>query len=230
MARDTSARHTITSLTLPVAMGYIPLGAVFGFLFVQAGGSAWLAILSSLLIYAGAAQFMMIPMLAAGASIGAIALATFVLNLRHAFYGLSLLNSLPPGHWRRWYAVFGLTDETYSVLTALPPDTVPQRMALVTALNQGWWVLGTVLGALIGAQAQITLAGLDFVLASLFAVLAVEQWRVRADAVPIWLALAAYAVGYVIAPTQALVLAIAFSLLACALRPDPAERARKEAP
>jgi len=230
MSRSTHTRPSIASLTAPVAMGYIPLGAVFGFLFVQAGGAAWLAILSSLLVYAGAAQFMMIPMLAAGASVGTIALATFVLNLRHAFYGLSLLNSMPAARGQRWYAVFGLTDETYSVLTALPPDTVAGRMALVTALNQGWWVLGTALGALAGAQAQITLAGLDFVLAALFAVLAVEQWRARADTVPIWLALAAYAVGYAIAPAQALALAIALSLLACALRPDRPKRARKEAP
>ncbi len=229
MPRPTRARHSIASLTAPVAMGYIPLGAVFGFLFVQAGGAAWLAILSSLLVYAGAAQFMMIPMLASGASIGAIALATFVLNLRHAFYGLSLLNSMPARRWQRWYAVFGLTDETYSVLTALPPEASARHMALVTALNQGWWVLGTTLGALAGARAQITLAGLDFVLASLFAVLAVEQWRARADALPIWLALAAYAIGYTVAPGQALALAIALSLLACALRPDPAKDGRREA-
>lgn len=211
-------------------MGYIPLGAVFGFLFVQAGGTAWLAILSSLLVYAGAAQFMMIPMLAAGASIGTIALATFVLNLRHVFYGLSLLNNMPSHPLHRWYAVFGLTDETYSVLTALPQDAVKGRMALVTALNQGWWVLGTLLGALIGARAQIALTGLDFVLASLFAVLAVEQWRARKDAIPIWLALAAYAIGYTVAPAQALALAIALSLIAAAVRPDPATAVHKEAP
>lgn len=212
-------RHSIASLTAPVAMGYIPLGAVFGFLFVQAGGAAWLAILSSLLVYAGAAQFMMIPMLAAGASIGTIALATFVLNLRHVFYGLSLLNHMPAQALHRWYAVFGLTDETYSVLTALPPDAVKGRMVLVTALNQGWWVLGTTLGALAGAQGQIALAGLDFVLASLFAVLAVEQWRARHDPAPIWLALAAYAIGYALVPAQALALAIMLSLIAVAVRP-----------
>jgi len=64
------------ALTAPVAMGYIPLGTVFGFLFVQAGGAWWLAICSSLLVYAGAAQYMMIPLLAAGMSTASIALAT----------------------------------------------------------------------------------------------------------------------------------------------------------
>src|SRR5690606_29143280 len=109
---------SIPSLTAPVAMGYVPLGAVFGFLFVQAGGPGWLALASSLLIYAGAAQFMMVPMLAAGLPLSAIVLATLVLNLRHVFYGLSLLNTLPAGRLQRWYCIFALTDETYSVLTA----------------------------------------------------------------------------------------------------------------
>lgn len=210
---------SIPSLTAPVAMGYVPLGAVFGFLFVQAGGPGWLTLASSLLIYAGAAQFMMVPMLAAGLPLSAIVLATLVLNLRHVFYGLSLLNTLPAGRLQRWYCIFALTDETYSVLTALPAKERAPRMALISALNQGWWVIGTALGAVLGAQAQVGLAGLDFVLASLFAVLAVEQWRARRDPLPIWIAAAAYAAGCILMPSQALAIAIALSLVAAALRP-----------
>jgi 4-azaleucine resistance transporter AzlC len=204
----------IASLTAPVAMGYIPLGAVFGFLFVEAGGSGWLAIACSLFIYAGAAQFMMIPMLVAGASAGTIALATLVLNLRHVFYGISLLQTLPAGRWQRWYSIFALTDETYSVLTTLPESRRAGHMALVSALNQAWWVGGTLLGVIIGSHAQTSLAGLDFVLASLFAVLAVEQWRSKRNSTPLWIALIAYAVGYAVAPRHALVIAIALSLIA----------------
>ncbi len=80
-------------------------------------------------------------------------------------------------------------------------------------------MLGTVLGVVLGAQVQIGLTGLDFVLAALFAVLAVEQWRARRDTLPIWIALAAYAIALVILPAQALAIAIALSLLAAALRP-----------
>src|SRR5690606_30253974 len=119
---------------------------------------------------------------------------------------------------------FALTDETYSVLTALPAHERAARMTLLSALNQGWWVLGTALGALLGAQAQIALTGLDFVLAALFAVLAVEQWRARRDAVPIWIAAAAYAIGSLLMPAQALAIAIALSLAATALRPARAPR------
>ena len=182
---------SVLTLTTPVAMGYVPLGTVFGFLFVQAGGAWWLAILSSLLVYAGAAQYMMIPMIAAGLPIGTIALATLIVNLRHVFYGLSLLDRFPRHLGLRGYMTFALTDETYSVLTTLPATTPPRQMALVALLNQSWWVLGTTLGALLGARAQITLAGLDFVLAALFAVLATEQWRSRKSAAPLWVALAA---------------------------------------
>lgn len=195
-------------------MGYIPLGTVFGFLFVQAGADAWLAVLASLLVYAGAAQYMMIPMIAAGLPVGAIALATLVVNLRHVFYGLSLLRKMPQERWLRWYMVFGLTDETYSVLTSLPESTPPRKMAAVTLLNQGWWVLGTAIGALVGAQARMPLAGLDFVLAALFAVLAVEQWRTRKTPVPLWVALASYAVASLLSPRHALVISIAISVAA----------------
>lgn len=209
-----SAHFSVLSLTAPVAMGYIPLGTVFGFLFVQAGAEWWVAVLTSLVVYAGAAQYMMIPMLAAGMSVGTIALATLIVNLRHVFYGLSLLHKLPHKKWLRWYMIFALTDETYSVLTTLPDKTSDRQMALLALLNQAWWVLGTVVGAVIGAQAQITLAGLDFVLAALFAVLTVEQWRSRKSAAPLWVALAAYALAYFVAARHALVLSIALSIVA----------------
>lgn len=215
-----SASHplAVLRLTAPVAMGYVPLGTVFGFLFVQAGAQWWLAILASVLVYAGAAQYMMIPMLAAGLSWGTIALATLVVNLRHVFYGLSLLHQFPKGTLLRWYMAFGLTDETYSVLTIAPKTTSHQQMALITLLNHGWWVLGTTLGAVIGAQAQIHLRGLDFVLAALFAVLAVEQWRTKKSPAPLWFALVAYAVAYAVAyplaPQHALVISIVLTLVA----------------
>ncbi len=218
----TNNNLSVIELTTPVAMGYIPLGAVFGFLFVQAGGSAWLAILASLWLYAGAAQYMIIPMLAANLPISTILLATLVINLRHIFYGLSLLNSMPKKLWQRWYCVFSLTDETYSVLTALPEHSREQKMALLAALNQAWWVLGTIIGVVLGAQAQLDLAGMDFVLAALFAVLAVEQWRASKDLIPIWIAVIAYATAVLIKPSQALLIAIALSLLAAIIRPYPA--------
>ena len=223
---------SVLSLSVPVAMGYVPLGMVFGFLLVQAGGAWWLAVAASVLVFAGAAQFMVVPMLAAGLPVAAIALATLVVNLRHIFYGLSLLDKLPHQPWARWYLVFALTDETYSVLTTLPPGTSTRQMVGVALLNQGWWVLGTLLGALIGTQAQVPLVGLDFALAALFAVLAVEQWRSAHTVLPLWVALGSYALAQVLMPQQALLISIALSVLAGLLLPQwlAAKAADKVAP
>ncbi len=204
---------SVWTLSIPVAMGYVPLGMVFGFLFVQAGAVWWLALVASVLVFAGAAQFMMVSMLAAGLPVASIALATLIVNLRHVFYGLSLLERLPTSPWARWYLVFALTDETYSVLTTLPSGTSPRQMVAVALLNQAWWVLGTVLGALIGTQAQVPLVGLDFALTALFAVLAIEQWRSAHNAAPLWVALGSYTLAQILLPGQALLVAIALSVL-----------------
>ncbi|TRZ66434.1 MAG: branched-chain amino acid ABC transporter permease [Comamonadaceae bacterium] len=211
-----SQKPTVSALalTLPVAMGYIPLGTVFGFLFVQAGGAWWLAVAASIFVYAGAAQYMMIPMLAAGMSVGSIALATAIVNMRHVFYGLSLLNKMPQNPFLKWYLIFGLTDETYSLVTTMPQDCEPKKMVWVALINQGWWVLGTLMGALIGVQASSQLVGLDFALVALFCVLAVEQWRSRKSSAPLWVALASYAMAYPLLPSHAMVVAIGLSVAA----------------
>lgn len=208
------AARGLLALTWPVAMGYVPLGMVFGFLFVQAGGDWWLALAISALVYAGAAQFTMIPMLAASMPAATIALAVAVVNLRHVFYGLSLLDRVPHAGWRRWYLAFALTDETYSLLTATGARDDGASMARIAAANQGWWLLGTALGALVGERAEVPLAGLDFALAALFAVLAVEQWRNRASAAPLWVAVGSYGAASLLAPAHALALAILASILA----------------
>lgn len=211
-----SQKPTVSALamTLPVAMGYIPLGAVFGFLFVQAGGAWWLAVAASIFVYAGAAQYMMIPMLVAGMSVVSIAVATAIVNLRHVFYGLSLLNRMPQNQFLKWYLIFGLTDETYSLVTTMPQDCEPKKMVWVALINQGWWVLGTLMGALIGAQASSHLVGLDFALVALFCVLAVEQWRSRKSSAPLWVALASYAMAYPLLPNHAMVVSIGLSVTA----------------
>lgn len=223
-------QHSLSALALtaPVAMGYIPLGTVFGFLFVQAGGAWWLAVCSSILVFAGAAQYMMIPMLSAGISVGAITMATLIVNLRHVFYGLSLLDKLPRSKWQRWYLVFALTDETYSVITTMQGSADHKKMVTVALLNHAWWVLGTLLGAVIGAQAKITLAGLDFALVALFCVLAVEQWRSRKSAAPLWVALLAYAIAYPVSPKHAMVASIALCVAAAVTLEVKAQFAAQE--
>lgn len=202
----------LLSLSLPVAMGYVPLGAVFGFLLVQAGAAWWLGPLASVFVFAGAAQFMVVPMLAVGLPLASIAVATLVINLRHVFYGLSLLHRLPSAWWARAYLSWALTDESYSVINALPAATPASHVIGVAALNHFWWVLGTVIGSVMGAQISTAWTGVDFALAALFAVLAVEQWRASGTLVPIAVAALAYGVALLVVPTQALLLSIVLTV------------------
>lgn len=162
--------------SLPVAFGYVPLGLAFGVLLTGLGYDWWWAPLMGLVIYAGSAQFLAVSLLAAGAGALDAFLATLLLNLRHLFYGLGVLDRYRALGWLRPYAVFGLTDETFSLLAGAAPHRRDRRYVLgVTALNQSWWVLGCTLGALAGHSLPFSTQGLAFSLTALFAVLLVEQ-------------------------------------------------------
>jgi 4-azaleucine resistance transporter AzlC len=187
---------------------------------VQAGGAWYLALAASLIVYAGASQFAMIPMLAAGLPVASLALAALVINLRHVFYGLSLLNDQPENRLARAYLIFTLTDETYSLITTLKPRPSPKEMTLLAGINHLWWVSGTLLGAWLGAEMPVSLTGLDFALAALFAVLTVEQWRATRAWRALLLAPVSYALMWWWWPEQALLLAMAICLLA-SLLPSP---------
>ncbi len=162
---------------MPVLFGYVPLGFAFGMLFGQLGYEWYFATLMSVAVYAGAAQFMAVGLLAAGTGILEIGLATLLLNSRHMFYGLSMAARFPPGGIARGYLIFGLTDETYSLLSSMPASLHPATAfnVSVTALNQLYWVVGCTLGAVLGTELPVNTEGLDFVLIALFVVLAIEQ-------------------------------------------------------
>lgn len=167
---------TVFRTSLPVAFGYVPLGMAFGVLLVGLGYPWWWAPVMGIVIFAGSAQFLAVGLLAAGASPLDAFVATLLLNLRHVFYGLTVLDRYRAlGPWRH-YAVFGLTDETFSLLAGSQPHPRDRRYVVgLTALNQGWWVLGCALGALIGGSLPFSTEGLAFSLTALFAVLLVEQ-------------------------------------------------------
>jgi 4-azaleucine resistance transporter AzlC len=173
--------------TIPVLFGYIPLGMAFGILFNQLGFHWIYATLMSLTIYAGAGQFMAVGLLANHAGLIEVAITTLLLNSRHLFYGISLLNKFKGCGWRKFYLIFGLTDETYSLLTGTrPPEDKKEAdfYLLITALNQSYWVIGSTLGAILGANMSIDTTGLDFTLPALFMVLAIEQYKVIRESRP----------------------------------------------
>ncbi|ATJ82795.1 AzlC family ABC transporter permease [Halomonas beimenensis] len=184
------AWHEALVATLPVMFGYLPLGAAFGILAGEVGVPVWGAALMSLTIYAGAGQFLALAGVGAGAGLTEVAVATLMLNSRHLFYGLSLLGRFEGAGWRKPYLIFALTDETYSLLTSQPRHTAdPAQAFRISLLNQGWWVLGSLAGALAGAALTFDSRGIEFVLTALFIVLTLEQARRLRRGLPFGIAL-----------------------------------------
>ncbi len=165
--------------TIPVFLGYIPLGVAFGFLLDGAGYHWGYAFLMSLFIYAGSGQFLAVALLAAGSGLTEFIIATLLLNLRHAFYGLSLLDKFSDVGRIKPYLIFALTDETYALLTTtevLSEGSKSRFYFYIAALDHLYWVTGSVLGAVLGSLMDFNLEGMSFVLTALFVVLTIEQY------------------------------------------------------
>ena len=166
-------------VTLPILFGFLPLGIAFGLLFQELGYPWFFSTLMGIFVYAGAAQFMAIGLLGLGVGLLEITISTFFLNSRHLFYGLAFLKSFGQWNLRKFYLIFGLTDETYALMTTLkvPEDFNRQKYyLLITLFSQIYWVLGCTIGALIGDSLSFNTEGMDFAATALFVVLLIEQW------------------------------------------------------
>ena len=179
--------------TIPVMTGYLFLGFGFGILLHQNGyGIAW-SLVMSLTIYAGSMQFMTVTLLTGGAGLLTAALTTLVVNARHLFYGISMVDAYKGTGKKKPYLIFALTDETYS-LVSREPDPDPGYCFLVSLLDQAYWVAGSILGSLAGSLLPLNFEGIDFVLTALFVTIFVEQWLSTRDHGPAILGTAATAV------------------------------------
>ena len=165
--------------TVPVMTGYVFLGFGFGILMQQNGfGVLWSGAMS-LFIYAGSMQYVAVSLLTSGAGLLTAAMTAFVVNARHLFYGISMVDAYKGVEKKKPYLIFGLTDETYSLVSQLQiPDGVSRSgyCFLVTLFDHIYWVSGTVLGALTGSLLPINYEGVDFALTALFVTIFVEQW------------------------------------------------------
>ena len=183
--------------TLPVLVGYLFLGAGFGILLVQNGHSAIWAFFMSTFIYAGSGQYLAVDLMAECAGLFSAFIATLLVNARHLFYGISLLDTYRDAGMAKPYMIFALTDETYSLVTQNQPPEGMSRTKycfLVSALDHSYWIVGCVLGALAGTYIPINYKGVEFVLTALFVTLFTEQWCAREDHTPAILGLTATAV------------------------------------
>lgn len=166
--------------SLPIMAGYIVLGMGFGVLLETKGYGAGWAFLMSGFIYAGSMQYVTIDLLTGGASLISAALMTLMVNARHLFYGISMIERYRDTGPYKPYLIFALTDETYSVVcSGTVPEGVDEKkyFFLVSLFAQCYWITGSVLGSLLGAMANFNSAGIDFSMTALFLVVFVEQWR-----------------------------------------------------
>lgn len=170
--------------TVPVLTGYLFLGSGFGILLSDSGyGIGW-AFLMSLCVYAGSGQYLLVSLLSSGANLFSVAMSTLLVNVRHLFYGISLIDTYKDAGKRKPYMIFALTDETYSLVTqAKIPEGISKTTYcfLVSLMNQCYWILGCVAGSAIGTLVPIDFTGVSFVLTALFVTMFVEQWLSTKD-------------------------------------------------
>ena len=166
--------------TLPICVGFLFLGMSYGFMMRSKGFSFLYALFMSMFIFAGSMEFVTVNLLlSAFHPLSAFFLALMV-NARHLFYGISMLGKYKNVGWKKFYLIYGMCDETFSVnCTAKIPEDVDECwfMFFVTLLNQIYWVGGATLGALLGYVIHFDTTGIEFVMTALFVVMFLNQWE-----------------------------------------------------
>lgn len=173
--------------SLPILFAYIFLGMAFGLLLHQAGFNWPWALLTSVLVYAGSLQFVLVSLLAGGAPLVQVAVMSFLINSRHMFYGLSFIEKFNGMGKVKPYMIHSLTDETYSVLTGVKigdEEDEGSVFFLTSLFNHSYWVMGSVLGALVGSSLPVELPGIEFSMTALFTVIFTEQWLTMKNHLP----------------------------------------------
>ena len=156
-------------------------------MFADKGYNFLWAGLMSLLVYAGSGQYLAVNFFDPSVSFLQVIFLTFMVNVRHIFYGLSLLDKFKVSGKKKPYMVFSLTDETYSLyfLTKTPPDVDEGKFLFALAtLNQSYWIVGSMIGALAGTLIPFNSKGIDFAMTALFIVIFVEQWFEKKNRFP----------------------------------------------
>lgn len=165
--------------TIPIFAGFWFLGMTYGIYMNVSGFSFWYPMLMSLTIFAGSMEFVAVNLLL-GAFNPLQALAmTLMINARHLFYGISMLDKYRGTGWKKFYLIFGMCDESFSInYTAEIPEGTDRGwfMFFVTLLNQFYWFFGATLGGIFGSLIHFSTEGLDFVMTAMFVVIFLEQW------------------------------------------------------
>lgn len=164
--------------TIPIFAGYCFLGMSYGILMKTSGFPIWYPILTSLVVFAGSMEFVTVNLLLGAFDLLQAFTMALMLNARHLFYGLSMLEKYRGTGKKKLYLIFGLTDETFSVNCAITPPADVDRSwfyFFITLLDHSYWVLGATLGSIFGTLLQFNTEGLDFVMTALFVVILLEH-------------------------------------------------------
>ena len=165
--------------TIPIMTGFLFLGMTYGIYMNVSGFSFWYPMLMSMTIFAGSMEFVTVSMLLGGFHPLEALTMTLMINARHLFYGISMLDKYKGTGLKKLYLIFGMCDESFSInYTAEIPEDVDKGwfMMWVTVLNQFYWVLGSTLGGIFGSFIHFNTEGLDSVMTALFVVIFLEQW------------------------------------------------------
>jgi 4-azaleucine resistance transporter AzlC len=166
--------------TIPVFTGFTFLGIAYGILMNSKGYGVGWTVLMSLLAFAGSAQYVAINLLTSVFDPVYALLLTLMVNARHLFYGISMLEKYQGTGKFKPYLIFGMCDETFSITCSTNPPAGINRnwfLFFITFLNHGYWVLGSAIGGLLGSMVSFNTKGLDFVLTALFVVIFIGQWK-----------------------------------------------------
>lgn len=173
--------------TLPIMAGYLALGFGFGIIAQRGGYGVGWAIPMGIFIYAGSGQYVAVELLTSGVTLLNAAITTLMVNARHLFYGISMVDLYKGTGKIKPYLIFGLTDETYSLLCTgkCPEGANFHRYAFfVTLFDHIYWITGGALGALVGALVDFDSTGVDFVMTALFITIFAEQWKTTRNHAP----------------------------------------------
>ena len=173
--------------TVPVLAGYLVLGAAYGMLMAGNGYGPFWSVLISVVVYAGSLQYLGVSLLVSGVNPLYGFVLSFMLNARHLFYGISMLDKYKNVKKFKPYLIFALTDETFSVLCGeVTPSELDRDQVYfwIAFLDHCYWVLGTWLGAMLGNALTFNTAGMDFALTAVFVVIFVGQWSEKSGRKP----------------------------------------------
>lgn len=172
--------------TIPIMVGYIVLSIGFGIYAKNAGISLIYIILMSVFVYAGSMQYVLVGLISSGVGLLTTAMTTFMVNARHFFYGISMIDKYDGKDARNPYLMFSLTDETYSLVCSSHIEGIEDKTYYfyVSLLNQIYWIIGSILGSVLGSILTVSTEGIDFSMTALFITVFMEQWLSQKNHLP----------------------------------------------